>query len=126
MVKILLTLVLLSNMVCTAQFRNAALDRRYFHHWESTDPHKVDMQIIIYKDAGNASVTEIMMDHDGKFGQGIVYSTVYVCKNKKGRMEVETIDPSTLQIQHSEYVLTPDKQLLRVTATDTITFKRRY
>lgn len=125
MKNVLLIALLLTTTISVAQ-RRAALDRRYFHHWESTDPHKVDMQIIIHKDAGNASVTEIKMDHDGKFGQGIVYSTVYVCKNKKGRMEVETIDPSTLQIQHSEYILTPDKKLLRVTATDTITFKTKY
>ena len=69
---------------------------------------------------------EIKMDHDGKFGQGIVYSTVYVCKNKKGRMEVETIDPSTLQINDSEYILTKDKMLVRITHKDTITFKRKY
>ena len=125
MKNVLLIALLLTTTISAAQ-RRAALDRRYFHHWESTNPHKVDMEIIIHKESGTPRVTEIKYDHDGKFGQGIVYSTVYVCKNKKGRMEVETIDPSTLQIQHSEYVLTPDKQLLRVTATDTITFKRRY
>ena len=41
-------------------------------------------------------------------------------------MTVETIDPSTLQIIDSEYILIPDEKLLRVTQNDTITFKRRY
>jgi len=84
------------------------------------------MEIIIYKESGTPRVTEIKYDHDGKLGQAIVYSTVYVCRNRKGRMAVETIDPSILQILDSEYILTPDKQLLRVTQNDTITFKRRY
>lgn len=123
--KFLLLAILLGSVGCTAQ-RNAALDRRYYYHWESTTPLKFDMEIIIHKESGKARVTEIKYDHDGKFGQAIVYSTVYVCKNKKGRMVVETVDPSTLQIHDSEYILTKDKQLLRVTQNDTITFKRRY
>jgi hypothetical protein len=84
------------------------------------------MEIIIYKEAGKTRVTEFKADSDGKLGQAIIYSTIYICKNRKGRMVVETIDPSALQILNSEYILTPDKKLLRVTATDTITFKRRY
>ena len=123
--KFLLLAILLSSVGCTAQ-RNTALDRRYYYHWESTTPLKFDMEIIIHKESGKARVTEIKYDHDGKFGQAIVYSTVYVCKNDKGRMVVETVDPSTLQIHDSEYILTKDKQLLRVTQNDTITFKRRY
>jgi hypothetical protein len=125
MKKLLLAALLAGSLTCTAQ-RRAALDRRYFYHWESTTPLKFDMEIIIHKESGTVRVTEIKYDHDGKFGQAIVYSTVYVCKNKKGKMAVETIDPSTLQIHDSEYILTKDKQLLRVTQNDTITFKRRY
>ena len=125
MKKVLLAALLLSSIVCTAQ-RNAALDRRYFYHWESTTPLTFNMEIIIYKESGKARVTEIKYDHDGKFGQAIVYSTVYVCKNKKGKIAVETIDPSTLQIHDSEYILTKDKKLLRVINNDTIVFQRRY
>lgn len=125
MKKILLAALLLGSIVCTAQ-RNAALDRRYFYHWESTTPLTFSMEIIIYKESGKARVTEIKYEHDGKFGQAIVYSTVYVCKNKKGKMAVETIDPSTLQIHDSEYILTKDKKLLRVINNDTIVFQRRY
>lgn len=125
MKKVLLAALLLGSIVCTAQ-RNAALDRRYFYHWESTTPLTFNMEIIIYKESGKARVTEIKYDHDGKFGQAIVYSTVYVCKNKKGKMAVETIDPSTLQIHDSEYILTKDKKLLRVINNDTIVFQRRY
>jgi hypothetical protein len=84
------------------------------------------MEIIIHKDSKQVRVTEIEFEKDGKLGQAIVYSTVYVCKNKKGRLVVETINPSTLQIIDSEYILTKDKKLLRVTNNDTIVFQRRY
>ena len=124
--KFILTLIVLLSLTCNAQRKNKAFDRRYFYHWESTTPLKFDMEIIIHKESGTVRVTEIKYDHDGKFSQAIVYSTVYVCKNKKGKMSVETIDPSTLRTHDSEYILTPDKKLLRVTQNDTITFKRRY
>jgi hypothetical protein len=84
------------------------------------------MEIIIYKEKGYTKVTEIKFSSAGRLGEAIVYSTVYVCRNRKGRMAVETIDPSTLQIIDSEYILTPDKKLLRVTQNDTIAFKRRH
>ncbi len=125
MKKFLLAALLLGSISCTAQ-RRPALDHRYFHHWESTAPLKFNMEIIIHKDSKQVRVTEIEFEKDGKLGQAIVYSTVYVCKNKKGRLVVETINPSTLQIHDSEYILTKDKKLLRVTNNDTIVFQRRY
>ena len=124
--KFILTLIVLLSLTCNAQRKNKAFDCRYFYHWESVNPQQFDMEIIIYKESGKPRVTEFKADHDGKLGGGVLYSTVYVCRNKKGRMAVETIDPSTLQIIDSEYILTPDKKLLRVTQNDTITFKRRY
>jgi translation elongation factor P/translation initiation factor 5A len=84
------------------------------------------MEIVIHKDGKQIRVTEMEFTKDGKLGQAIVYSTVYVCKNKKGKIVVETINPSTLQIIDSEYILTKDKKLLRVTSNDTITFQLRY
>jgi hypothetical protein len=116
----------LFNLTCNAQRINKAFDPRYFYHWESVNPQQFDMEIIIYKEGGKAHVTEFKGNHNGNLGEGILYSTVYVCRNKKGRMAVETIDPSTFQIIGSEYILTPDEKLLRVTQNDTITFKRRH
>ena len=124
--KFILTIIVLLSLTCNAQRKNKAFDPRYFYHWESVNPQQFDMEIIIYKENGKPRVIEFKTNHDGKLGGGILYSTVYVCRNKKGRMAVETIDPSTLQIIDSEYILTPDKKLLRVTQNDTITFKRRY
>jgi hypothetical protein len=124
--KFILTLIVLLSLTCNAQRKNKAFDRRYFYHWESVNPQQFDMEIIIYKESGKAHVTEFKADHDSKLGGGVLYATVYVCRNKKGRMIVETIDPSTLQIIDSEYILTKDKKLLRVTQNDTITFKRRH
>lgn len=121
------TLVLLAlALTGTAQKRNKDFDRRYFHHWESVNPRQIDMEIIIHKDNGKARVSEFKADHKNLFGQGILYSTVYVCMNRKGRMIVETLDPSTMELVDSEYILTPDDKLLRVTQNDTITFKKRY
>jgi hypothetical protein len=124
--KFVLTLIVLLSLTCNAQRKNKAFDLRYFYHWESINPQHDHMEIIISKEAGKTRVTEFKADFEGKLGQAVIYSTVYICKNKKGRMVVETIDPSILQIINSEYVLTPDKKLLRVTGKDTITFKRRY
>ena len=125
MKKLLLAVLILSTISCTAQ-RRSTMDRRYFYHWESVNPHQVNMEIIIHKERDRIRVTEIKFEKDGKLGQAIVYSTVYVCRNKKNRMVVETVNPSTLQIIDSEYILTKDKKLLRVTNNDTIVFKRRY
>jgi hypothetical protein len=124
--KSILTLIVLLSLTCNAQIRNKAFDLRYFYHWESINPQQFDMEIIIYKENNKVHVTEFKADPDGKLGGGVLYSTVYVCRNKKGRMAVEIINPSTLQIIDSEYILTPDKKLLRVTQNDTIIFKRRY
>lgn len=126
MKKLLLTTLLLVNISCSAQFYNNDVSRKYFYHWESVNPHQVNMEIIIHREGNKARVTEIKYDHSGEFGKAIVYSTVYVCRNKKNRMVVETVNPSTLQINDSEYILTKDKKLLRVTNNDTITFQRRY
>lgn len=118
--------LLLVGIECNAQFLSKSLDRRYFYHWESTYPLQSDMEIIVHKESGRPRVTEISFDHNKKLGTGIVMSTVYVCMNKKGRMVVETVNPSTLEIIQSEYVLTRDRKLLKVVDKDTITFQRRY
>jgi len=122
---ILLVLVLLS-LTTNAQCNDKTLDCKYFYHWESIKSQYDDMEIIIHKENDKIKVTEIRFEREGKLGQAIIYSTVYVCRNKKGRVVVETIDPSKLQIINSEYILTSDEKLLRVTQNDTIVFKRRY
>jgi hypothetical protein len=124
--KLILTLILFSSIICTAQPFNNNLDRRYFYHWESVNSQQNNMEIIIHKENNKVRVTEIRFEKEGELGQAIIYITVYICKNKKNRMIVETIDPTTLQINNNEYILTKDKKLLRVTQNDTITFKRRY
>jgi hypothetical protein len=126
MKKVLILGLALASITCNAQRKNKAFDLRYFYHWESVNPQQNIMEIIIHKEKGYTKVTEIKFNSVGRFGEAIVYSTVYVCRNRKGRMAVETIDPSTLQIIDSEYILTPDKKLLRVTQNDTIIFKRRH
>jgi hypothetical protein len=126
MKKLLLIFLLLGSVSCSAQFHNNDVSRKYFYHWESVNTQQVNMEIIIHKESTKVRVTEIKFEKDGKLGQAIVYSTVYVCRNKKNRMVVETVNPSTLQINDSEYILTKDKKLLRVTNNDTIVFQRRY
>jgi hypothetical protein len=126
MKKLLLVFLLLGSVSCSAQFFSNDLSRKYFYHWESVNTQQVNMEIIIHKESTKVRVTEIKFEKDGKLGQAIVYSTVYVCRNKKNRMVVETVNPSTLQIIDSEYILTKDKKLLRVTNNDTIVFQRRY
>lgn len=124
--KFLLTLIILLSLNCNAQRKYKAFNLRYFYHWQSVNPQQNNMEIIIHKEKSHTKVTEIKFSSAGRLGEAIVYSTVYVCKNKKGRMEVETIDPSTLQIIDSEYILTSDEKLLRITQNDTIVFKRKH
>jgi hypothetical protein len=124
--KKLLLLALLIGTTCTAQLKQRKPSTKYLHHWESTDPKKSDMEIIIHREGRAVRITEFKLDHKGKFGGGVIYSTVYVCTNSKGDLHVETIDPSTLQILNSEYILTKNKMLLRITDGDTLTFKHRY
>lgn len=126
MKKFLLLAFLIGSLSCSAQFFNHSLDRRYFYHWETVNPQQVDMEIIIHKESNKPRVTEISFDHKEKLGTGTVMSTTYVCMNRKGRMVVETVNPVTLRITQSEYVLTKDKKLLRIVENDTIVFKRRY
>jgi len=126
MKKFLLVAILLSSVSCKAQVYNNDVSTKYFYHWESANPLQNNMEIIIHRESSKVRVTEIEFEKDGKLGQAIVYSTVYVCRNKKSRMVVETVNPSTLQIHNSEYILTKDKKLLRVTNNDTIVFQRRY
>jgi len=124
--KFLLTLIVLLSLICNAQQKDKAFDLRYFYHWQSVNFQQNNMEIIIHKENDQAKVTEIKFSSVGKLGQAIVYPTVYVCRNEKDRMIVETIDPSTLQIIDSEYILTSDEKLLRVTQNDTIVFKRKH
>lgn len=124
--KKLLLLGLLTSVSCTAQLKQTLPSNRYYYHWESTDTKKSDMEIIIHRERRAVRVTEFKLDHKGKFGGGVIYSTVYVCVDRKGDLNVETIDPSTLQILDSKYILTKNKMLLRITDGDTLTFKHRY
>lgn len=126
MKKLTIAALLFTGLHCNAQFRSKCLDRRYFYHWESIHPQQSDMEIIIHKESGRPRVTEISFDHTKNLGTGTIMSTVYICLNRKGRMMVETINPSTLQIIQSEYVLTRDSKLLKIVDSDTITFQRRY
>lgn len=123
---ILILVLLFGSFGCTPEFYVHSLNRNYFYHWESVSPQQVDMEIIIHKESNKPRVTEIKFDHTKEFGTGTVMSTTYVSTNKRGRMVVETINPSTLNITQGEYVLTGDTKLLRIVENDTIIFKRRY
>ena len=124
--KKVLLLGLLVGTTCIAQLKQTIPSRRYYYHWESTDPKKSDMEIIIHREGRAVRITEFKLDHKDKLGGGVIYSTVYVCATSKGDLHIETIDPSTLQILDSEYILNKDKMLLRITDGDTLTFKHRY
>ena len=126
MKKLILLIILLLGLTSNSQIKNKAFDPRYFYHWETITPRELNMQIIIHKERGKTHVTEIRINNECALNGGVMYATVYICKNKKGRMVVETIDPSLMQINDSEYILTSDKRLLRVTQQDTLIFKRKY
>lgn len=99
---------------------------RYYDHWESINPKQSLMEIIIYKNKQTTRVVEL--DFNSKcdnLGTAIFFPTVYVYKKKNSTMAVETINPSTMELLDSNYVLTKDDRLLRILKKDTIVFKRR-
>jgi hypothetical protein len=103
----------------------STFNERYYDHWESAFPEKSLLEIIIYKNNQTTRVVEL--DFNSKcdnWGTVILFATVYVHKKKTGTMAVETINPSTMQIVDSEYVLTKDDKLLRIVKNDTLVFKR--
>ena len=59
-------------------------------------------------------------------GTATLFATVYVHKKKNGTIAIETINPSTMELLDSNYVLTKDDRLLRIIKKDTLVFKRRY
>ena len=76
-------MALLPSLTSNAQRTNRDFDRRYFYHWQSTNPTQFDMEIIIHKESGKTRVSEFKNDHTSKLGGGVLYSTVYICINKK-------------------------------------------
>lgn len=102
-------------------------DERYYDHWEAIDSKKSLLEIIIYKNKQTTRVIEL--DFNSKcdnLGTASLFATVYVHKKQNGTMAVETINPSTMQILDSEYIVNKDDRLLRINKKDTIAFKRRY
>lgn len=126
MKKIALSILILSCFINYAQSK-AIFDERYYNHWETLDSKKSMLEIIIYKNKGTTRVVEI--DFNSKcddMGSVVLFATVYVHKKRNGTMAVETINPSTMQILESEYIVNKDDRLLRIIKKDTLVFKRRY
>jgi hypothetical protein len=126
MKKIALSIILLACLHNYAQSK-AIFDERYYDHWEAIDSKKSMLEIIIYKNKGTTRVVEI--DFNSKcdnLGTATLFATVYVHKKQNGTMAVETINPSTMQILESEYMVNKDDRLLRIIKKDTLVFKRRY
>lgn len=126
MKKITLSILLLACINNYAQSKSI-FDERYYDHWEAIDSKKSLLEIIIYKNKQTTRVIEL--DFNSKcdnLGTDILFATVYVHKKKNGTMAVETINPSTMQILDSEYIVNKDDRLLRIIKKDTLVFKRRY
>ena len=71
----------------------------------------------------------IELDFNSKcdnLGTATLFATVYVHKKQNGTIAIETINPSTMELLDSNYLLTKDDRLLRINKKDTISFKRRY
>lgn len=116
--------------ICTISVHaqsNSLFDERYYDYWESVDTNKSKLEVIIYKNKNTTRLVELDFDSQCDiFGTAVVYPTVYVHKNKKGTMSVETINMRNLALIDSEYIISKNDELLRVNNKDTIVFKRRY
>ena len=118
-------LLLLSNFAFAQS--NSIFDERYYDHWESIDTNKSKLEIIIYKDKKTTRVIELDFDVQcDMLSANILFPTVYVHKKIKETMAVETIDMRNLDLLDSEYILSKNDKLLRVTKKDTIILRRRF
>jgi hypothetical protein len=102
-------------------------NERYYDHWETVNPEKSLLEVIIYKNKETTRIIEL--DFNSKcddIGAAILFPTVYVHKKINGIMAVESINPSTMELLDSNYILTKDDRLLRILKNDTLVFKRRY
>jgi hypothetical protein len=126
MKKLTLFILLLSCFINCAQSKSI-FDERYYDHWEAIDSKKSLLEIIIYKNKQTTRVVELDFNSNcDNLGTATLFATVYVHKKKNGTIAIETINPSTMELLDSNYVLTKDDRLLRIIKKDTLVFKRRY
>jgi hypothetical protein len=124
--KITLSILLLACLNNYAQSKSI-FDERYYDHWEAIDSKKSLLEIIIYKNKQTTRVIELDFNSNcDNLGTVILFATVYVHKKQNGTIAIETINPSTMELLDSNYVLTKDDRLLRIIKKDTLVFKRRY
>ena len=128
MKKLLVAGLVLASVVCSAQLKgNKAYDRRYYGHWETNVPQQDNIQLIIYKGSKQVThVQEMVIDNKKCLGSGVMQLTTYVCTSSKGIMVAELIDPKTLAITQSEYIVVSREKLLKIVDQDTIVLTRKY
>ena len=128
MKKLLVVGLVLASVVCRVQLQgNKAYDRRYYGHWETNIPLQDNIQLIIYKGSKQSThVQEMIIDNKKCLGSGVMQLTTYVCTNRKGMMVAELIDPKTLAIIQSEYIVVSREKLLKIVDQDTIVLTRKY
>jgi hypothetical protein len=128
MKKVLVLGLALTSLACSAQLKGKkAYDRRYYGHWETKVPFQNDIQLIIYKGSKQSTqVYEMVVDNKKCLGSGVMQLTTFVCTNNKGRMVAELINPETLSITQSEYIVVSREKLLKVIDNDTIVLTRKY
>ena len=116
-------------LVCLNSYAQSKskFNKHYYDHWEAIDSTKSLLEIIIYKNKKTTRIVEIDLKSRCEYlSSGVLFMTIYVYKNDKGNMEVETINPINFEILDSEYILKNPKKLLRITNNDTLAFKKRY
>lgn len=124
--KIILPVFFLMSAFAMAQ-SNSIFDERYYDHWESIDTNISKLEIIIYMNNNTTRVVELDFDTQCEIlSANILYPTVYVHKKHNGIMAVETINMRNLELIDSEYILSENNTLLRITKNDTIAFRRRF
>ena len=128
MKKLLLVGLALASITCSAQLKgNKAYDRRYYGHWETNVPQQDNIQLIIYKGSKQTThVQEMVIDNKKCLGSGVMQLTTYICTNRKGMMVAEIVNPETLAITQSEYIVVGREKLLKIVDQDTIILTRKY
>lgn len=124
MKNIILSALLVSTMFASAQVGTDSF-KEFIGHWKITTMSDITTQLVIYQDAyGAMQVTEMLIDHEGGLNRGVLMATTYTYKSSNGTLEVETINPSTLEI--TQYTLSiPEKgKILKTNSTGSTDFSR--
>jgi hypothetical protein len=122
MKNLILSLALILTLSSNAQ-QSPNPVKPYVGHWIAESDSDTKSELIIYTNSENEVIlVEMVIDHKGGMNRGVLLATVYTHLNAKGELEIEVINPSTLDI--TQYTLTSveDGKLIKIECNEITNF----